>query len=205
MGFDAVEIHGAHGYLLDEFHWSRTNRRTDSYGGGIANRARLSAEVVAAIREAVGPGFPVIFRFSQWKGIYYNATMVDTPAELEEFLTPLAEAGVSVFHVSTRRYWLPAFEGSETTLAGWTRRITGVPVIGLGSVGVGAPYLEEGSVVAEPTLSLKRLVELVETGEFDLVGLGRAILADPDFVRKLAAGRPERVEAYVKDRELELR
>ena len=205
MGFDAVEIHGAHGYLLDEFHWTQTNTRTDSYGGSMANRVRLSAEVVAAIRDAVGPDFPVIFRYSQWKGAYYNATMVDTPAELEEFLVPLADAGVSMFHVSTRRYWLPAFEGSEITLAGWTKKITGVPVIGLGSVGVGAPYLEEGSAQAEPSLSLKRLVELVETGEFDLVGLGRAILADPDFVRKLEAGTPEHIETYVKNRELELR
>ena len=117
-GFDGVELHGAHGYLLDQFHWPVTNRRTDRYGGDMAGRVRLSAEIVAAVRAATGPQFPIAFRFSQWKGADYNARIAEDPAELEAFLTPLAEAGVSIFHASVRRYWLPAFEGSDRTLAG---------------------------------------------------------------------------------------
>ena len=138
-GFDGVELHGAHGYLLDQFHWPVTNRRADGYGGDIAGRVRLSAQIAAAVRAATGPRFPIAFRFSQWKGSDYNARIADDPAELDAFLTPLAEAGVSIFHVSTRRYWLPAFAGSDRTLAGWTKHLTGLPVIAVGSVGVSAP------------------------------------------------------------------
>ena len=143
-GFDGVELHGAHGYLLDQFHWPVTNRRTDRYGGDMAGRVRFSAEVVAAVRAATGPQFPIAFRFSQWKGSDYNARIAEDPAELEAFLAPLAAAGVSVFHASIRRYWAPAFDGSDRTLAGWTRQLTGLPVITVGSVGVAAAFRGRG-------------------------------------------------------------
>jgi 2,4-dienoyl-CoA reductase-like NADH-dependent reductase (Old Yellow Enzyme family) len=83
VGFDAVELHGAHGYLLDEFLWATTNRRTDEYGGSLSARTRFPAEVVAAVRAAVGPDFPIIFRFSQWKQTDYTASIADDPAELQ--------------------------------------------------------------------------------------------------------------------------
>ncbi|WP_441296431.1 oxidoreductase, partial [Bacillus spizizenii] len=67
LGFDGVEIHGAHGYLIDQFLWERTNRRTDEYGGDMLKRARFAIEVVKAVRQAVGPDFPVAIRLSQWK------------------------------------------------------------------------------------------------------------------------------------------
>lgn len=194
-GFDGVELHGAHGYLLDQFHWTRTNHRTDAYGGDIAGRVRFSAQVVAAVREAVGPRFPVAFRFSQWKGGHYDARIAQDPAELEAFLTPLAEAGVSIFHPSVRRYWQPAFEGDARTLAGWTRHLTGLPVITVGSVGVPSAFRASEEEGEEPTLSLAPLVDLLDRGEFDLVALGRAVLADPEWAvklgdRQLAAIRP---------------
>jgi len=69
--FAAVELHGAHGYLLDQFLWERTNLRTDGYGGSLTARTRFPAEVIAAVRGAVGPDYPIIFRFSQWKGTDY--------------------------------------------------------------------------------------------------------------------------------------
>lgn len=74
VGFDGVELHGAHGYLLDEFLWWGSNLRTDEYGGSRAARARFPAEIVAAIRAAVGPGFAIAFRFSQWKDHDYTAS-----------------------------------------------------------------------------------------------------------------------------------
>lgn len=203
VGFDGVELHGAHGYLLDQFLWSATNRRTDGYGGSLAARVRLGAEVVAAVREAVGPGYPIVFRYSQWKGTDFDARIAETPAELEQVLTPLADAGVSAFHVSTRRYWLPAFDGDPRTLAGWTKRITGLPTIALGSVGVSAPYRSDPGSEAD-SLSIAPLLELFERGAFDLVGLGRAALSEPEWPSKLRDGRLDDIRAYSKRHEAEL-
>jgi 2,4-dienoyl-CoA reductase-like NADH-dependent reductase (Old Yellow Enzyme family) len=197
-GFDGVELHGAHGYLLDQFHWARTNRRTDAYGGDIAGRVRLSTQVVAAVRDAVGPEYPVAFRFSQWKGSHYDARIAQDPAELAAFLTPLAAAGVSVFHASARRYWLPAFDGESRTLAGWTRHLTGLPVITVGSVGVPSAFRAAEGEGEQPTLSLAPLVDLLNRGEFDLVALGRAVLADPEWAVKLDDGRLAEIRPYAK-------
>ena len=197
-GFDGVELHGAHGYLLDQFHWPATNRRTDAYGGDVAGRVRFSAEVAAAVRAAVGPDFPVAFRFSQWKVGQYDARIAQTPDELAAFLTPLADAGVSLFHVSTRRYWQPAFEGSDRTLAGWTRHLSGLPVIAIGSVGVATQFQAGPDEDAQPTLTLAPLVDLFRRGEFDLVALGRAVLADPAWASKLAGARLAEIRPYDK-------
>ncbi len=197
-GFDGVELHGAHGYLLDQFHWAASNHRADDYGGDIAGRVRFSAEVAAAVRAAVGPDFPVAFRFSQWKIGNYDARIAESPEELAAFLTPLADAGVSMFHVSTRRYWLPAFAGSERTLAGWTRHLSGLPVIAIGSVGVATQFQASPDEDALPTLTLAPLVELLRRGEFDLVALGRAVLADPEWARKLTDARLAEIRPYDK-------
>ncbi|GLL02176.1 oxidoreductase [Dactylosporangium matsuzakiense] len=196
-GFDSVEIHGAHGYLLDQFLWSGTNRRRNNHGGSLTNRARLSAEVVAAIRASVGPGFPVLFRFSQWKGGHFDARIADTPSELEQLLTPLVHAGVTAMHVSTRRYWPPAFDGSPLTLASWTKKLTGLPVVAIGSVGVAQAFRGEDEERAS-SLSLAPLIELFERGEFDLVALGRALLSEPAWPTKLAEGRSTEIRPYDK-------
>ena len=203
-GFDGVELHGAHGFLLDQFLWPRTNRRTDGYGGNIAGRVRLSAEVVAAVRTAVGPGFPVVFRYSQWKGADFDARVAGNPAELEAMLTPLVEAGASGFHVSTRRYWLPGFEGDPRTLAGWTKKITGLPTIALGSVGVSSPFAGDLGAERSPW-SIAPLLDLFERGEFDLIALGRAILSEPEWPTKLRQRRYDEIRAYRKEHEAELR
>ncbi|KAF0957995.1 NADH:flavin oxidoreductase [Rhodococcus sp. T7] len=197
VGFDGIELHGAHGYLLDQFIWEKTNRRTDTYGGSIANRMRISAEIVVAIRERVGADFPISYRFSQWKTGHYDARIANSPDEIEQMLTPLVEAGVSMLHVSTRRYWQPAFDGSARTLAGWTKQVTGLPVIALGSIGVASPF---GSNPAEqqPSLSLAPLLDLFERNEFDLVALGRAVLADPQWVAKVASGDLDAIRPYYK-------
>jgi 2,4-dienoyl-CoA reductase-like NADH-dependent reductase (Old Yellow Enzyme family) len=197
-GFDGVELHGAHGYLLDQFHWAVSNHRADGYGGDIAGRVRFSAEVAAAVRSAVGPDFPVAFRFSQWKIGNYDARIAETPEELTAFLTPLVDAGVSMFHVSTRRYWLPAFAGSDRTLAGWTRHLSGLPVIAIGSVGVATQFQASPDEDALPTLTLAPLVELLRRGEFDLVALGRAVLADPEWARKLTDAQLAEIRPYDK-------
>ena len=112
LGFDGVELHGAHGYLIDQFFWDGTNQRTDLYGGSLTARTHFAVEVIREVRRRVGPAFPVVLRFSQWKLQDFEARLAKTPQELETFLEPLAEAGVDIFHCSTRRFWEPEFQGS---------------------------------------------------------------------------------------------
>ena len=92
IGFDAVEIHGAHGYLIDQFFWEGANQRDDSWGGDYVKRTRFAAEIVRAIRARVGEAYPIILRFSQWKQQDYGARLAQTPDELATFLEPLAAA-----------------------------------------------------------------------------------------------------------------
>ncbi|MBJ8192120.1 12-oxophytodienoate reductase, partial [Bacillus cereus] len=100
VGFDGIELHGAHGYLIDQFFWDKTNKRTDQYGGNLVQRTRFAVEVIEACRRAVGPNFPIVLRFSQWKMYHYEEKLAQTPQELEQFLTPLVKAGVDIFHCS---------------------------------------------------------------------------------------------------------
>ncbi|WP_441959306.1 oxidoreductase [Mycolicibacterium houstonense] len=185
-GFDAVELHGAHGYLLDEFLWEKTNQRTDAYGGSVPARSRFPAEVVQAVRAAVGPDFPVIFRFSQWKAKAYGAQLAASPAELEAVLRPLVDAGVDVLHPSTRRHYQPAFADSPLSLAGWTKKVSGLPVISVGSVGLATEF-KPGRIDGEliTPAPVDRLLEQYQAGEFDIVAVGRALLADPGWVNRL--------------------
>jgi 2,4-dienoyl-CoA reductase-like NADH-dependent reductase (Old Yellow Enzyme family) len=196
VGMDGVEIHGAHGYLLDQFLWERTNRRTDSYGGSLTARTKFPAEVAAAVRAAVSPDFPVLFRFSQWKGGAYDAKLAKTPQELEALLTPLAEAGVDAFHASTRRYWLPEFEGSTLNLAGWTKKITGKPVLTVGSVGLDGNFTDAFVGEGAPVRGIDDLFDGFERDEYDIVAVGRAVLQDPEWAAKLLEGRVDEMWAY---------
>lgn len=194
-GFDAVELHGAHGYLLDQFLWERTNVRADGYGGSVSDRVRFPVEVVRAVRAAVGPDFPILYRFSQWKQADYAATLADTPAELERLLEPLVEAGVDVFHPSTRRHYLPAFpdlEGADgqLSLAGWTKRVTGLPAIAVGSVGLQTEFKPSEVRDIEPA-PVEAVLRQFANSEFDVIAVGRALLSDPEWVNKLRFGRQD--------------
>lgn len=190
IGMDAIEIHGAHGYLLDQFFWPGTNHRDDKYGGSLENRTRFACEIVKGIRAKVSSDFPVIFRFSQWKQQDYTAKLAETPEQLGEFLGFLVDAGVDIFHCSTRRFWEPEFDGSELNLAGWTKKLTGKPCITVGSVSLNADFLPEAG---EQTFkdgeiaSLDNLVQRLDADEFDLVAVGRALIANPDWPNKVKA------------------
>lgn len=202
LGFDAVELHGAHGYLIDQFFWEGTNIRDDRYGGSMENRGRFAIEVIRAVREAVTPDFPVILRWSQWKQQEYTARLAQNPEELEAFLLPLAEAGVDIFHCSTRRFWEPEFEGSSLNLAGWTKKITGRPTITVGSVGLTEEFIpRDGETTfreAEPA-SLDELQRRLEADEFDLVAVGRALIANPDWPALVRAGRLGEARSFQKE------
>ena len=180
LGFDGLELHGAHGYLIDQFFWEKTNQRQDNYGGDLIARTKFAVEIVEACRQAVGPDFPIVFRYSQWKLGNYDAKLAETPDQLSAFLAPLVEAGVDIFHCSTRRYWQPEFEGSSLNLAGWTKKLTGKPTITVGSVGLDNNFIDfftEGK--GAKTTSIAPLIERLHNKEFDLVAVGRALLADP--------------------------
>jgi len=189
IGFDGVEIHGAHGYLVDQFLWEGTNRRTDAYGGDPVARAAFGAEIVAAVRERVSPEFPVIFRYSQWKQEAYDARLAETPEQLEAILAPLAAAGVDAFHASTRRHWVPEFEDSDLNLAGWTKKLTGRPTITVGSVGLDGEFLGAFAGQGSGLKGIDDLLDRLESEEFDFVAVGRALLQDPEWAAKVLDGR----------------
>ena len=176
--------------------------RDDQYGGDLAARSRFAIEVIKAVREAVGPDYPVIFRWSQWKQQDYSARLVETAEELEAFIKPLSDAGVDIFHCSTRRFWEPEFEGSDLNLAGWVRKITGKPTITVGSVGLNADFLPEAGDTdfknAEPA-SLDNLIQRMDNEEFDLVAVGRALIANPDWANKVKENQNDDFVAYEKE------
>ncbi|MEV6178037.1 NADH:flavin oxidoreductase [Streptomyces sp. NPDC052015] len=196
IGFDGVEIHGAHGYLVDQFLWAGTNRRTDAYGGDPVSRTRFAAEIVDAVREAVSPEFPIVFRYSQWKQEAYDARLAETPEELDAILAPLAAAGVDAFHASTRRYWLPEFDGSDLNLAGWTKKLTGKPAITVGSVGLDGDFIKGFQGEGSPVKGIDDLLDRLERDEFDLVAVGRALLQDPEWAAKVLGGRFDELKPY---------
>ncbi|WP_391558412.1 NADH:flavin oxidoreductase [Robertmurraya sp.] len=200
LGFDGIELHGAHGYLIDQFFWEKTNSRTDRYGGDMVRRTRFAVEVIEACRRAVGTEFPLVLRFSQWKGSDYTAKLAKTPSELEQFLAPLVDAGVDIFHCSTRRFWEPEFEDSPLNLAGWTKKLTGKPTITVGSVGLDGEFLSsltEGKGAGNAKID--GLIDRLERGEFELVAVGRALLVDPSWARKIRDGRTDELIPFTSE------
>lgn len=190
LGFDGIEIHGAHGYLIDQFFWENTNQRQDQYGGSLVARTKFASDIVRACRVEVGPDFPIIFRFSQWKIGDYDAKLANNPEELSAFLAPLIEAGVDIFHCSQRRYYEPEFEGSDLNLAAWTKKLSGKPTITVGSIGLDSTFTEffTHGKGGEAT-GFSSLIRSLEMNEFDLVAVGRALLADPAWVTKTVENR----------------
>ncbi len=196
VGFDGVEIHAAHGYLIDQFFWDVTNRRTDGYGGGVAQRTRFAVEILREMRRRVGPAFPIVLRFSQWKLHDYAAQAWTTPAELEAFLTPLVDAGVDAFHASTRRFWLTEFEGSALNLAGWAKKLTGKPSITVGSITLADELMTANQAADIAVTPLDELLERFARDEFDLVAVGRAVIANPEWAKLVRRGALHELKPY---------
>jgi 2,4-dienoyl-CoA reductase-like NADH-dependent reductase (Old Yellow Enzyme family) len=188
LGFDAVELHGAHGYLIDQFQWEGTNARDDAWG---EDRGRFARDVVAAVRAAIGPDFPLILRLSQWKQQDYETKLAASPQAMADWLGPLAEAGVDIFHCSQRRFWEPEFEGSPLNFAGWARKLTGRPTITVGSVGLSGEFIAAFRGEESQPSPIDALVDRLEAEEFDLVAVGRALIVDPDWAVKVRDGRQD--------------
>jgi 2,4-dienoyl-CoA reductase-like NADH-dependent reductase (Old Yellow Enzyme family) len=193
LGFDTVEIHGAHGYLIDQFFWAGTNERKDRFGGAtLKERSRFAAEVVKCMRAAVGPDFPIILRVSQWKQQDFTVRLAPTPAAMTDWLVPLVEAGVDALHCSQRRFWEPEFpelDGPEgLNFAGWAKKLTGAASISVGSVGLTGDVMGAFAGESSKPASLDTLLRRLEREEFDLIAVGRALLVDPQWVTKVRAG-----------------
>lgn len=206
-GFDGIELHGAHGYLIDAFLSNATNRRTDEYGGSFERRLRFAIETIAAVRAAVGDDYPISLRISQWKSQDYGARIFNTPGELESALAAFRDAGIDIVHCSTRRFWEPEFADSPLGLAGWAKKVSGLPTIAVGSVtlhGDFDTYVDRsrgthGLAGARPTANIDMVVERLAAGEFDMIAVGRALLANPDWLEKVINGRINELVPFTKD------
>jgi 2,4-dienoyl-CoA reductase-like NADH-dependent reductase (Old Yellow Enzyme family) len=207
MGADGVEVHAAHGYLMDQFLWSETNQRADGYGGAtLVQRARYPAEVVAAIRHAVGADFPLSLRFSQFKEVDYGATVAGSPEELREFLLLMRGAGIDMFNVSSRRYAKPEWPDSaqpQWSIADWTRSFVHAPVMTTGSIGLNVEMFANLFDDKDPDETpverdLLELARRVRDGRIDLVGVGRMHIANHDFVNKVRDGRFSEIALFRK-------
>jgi 2,4-dienoyl-CoA reductase-like NADH-dependent reductase (Old Yellow Enzyme family)/thioredoxin reductase len=178
-GFDAVEIHGAHGYLLSQFISPELNRRTDEYGGSIGNRLRFPMEVVAAVREMTSPEYPIIFRLNADEFLQ-NGLKIDEALIAAEILEG---AGVDALHITTgnpiemsSRMTIvePASfpEGWKVYLAREIKNRVKVPIIAVG-------------VIRSPDMAEK----ILEEGSADYIAVGRGLIADPDWVNKASSGK----------------
>ena len=201
LGFDVAELHGAHGYLIDQFFWDKTNLRNDRWGGKtLVERSRFATEIIKAVRSAVGPDFPIFLRLSQWKQQDYKVKLAANPAEMEAWLNPLADAGVDVFHCSQRRFWeaeFPEVDGEKgLNFAGWAKKLTGKATVSVGSVGLSGEFLAAFGGESSTHVGLENLLHRLEKDEFDLIAVGRALLSDPMWLNKVERGAEEELKGF---------
>lgn len=192
-GFDAVEIHGAHGYLLHAFLDPIINTRTDSYGGSLGNRMRFPLEVTAAVRTGVGEAFPIIYRFSQWAVEDYERITLKNTEEVGLFCRAIVEAGADSLHPSTRDFAAPAFEGSTKTLAGITKRATDATVIAVGRVTTSQTFGDSNPL---ESTNPAPAIDLIEKGDADIIAVGRSLIANPDWCEKVRTGKWNELKAF---------
>jgi 2,4-dienoyl-CoA reductase-like NADH-dependent reductase (Old Yellow Enzyme family) len=180
-GFDCVEIHAAHGYLISQFHAPFENRRTDDYGGSLENRARFGLDVLRAVKAAV-PSLGVIYRLSVED--YFDGGL--TYDEGKTIAIWAAEAGADALHVTAGHYrskpnahrMIPPMADPDATLlhfAADVKKAVAVPVIAVGRLG-------------DPAIA----TDAVASGKADFIALGRTLVADPQWVNKLRDGEPIR-------------
>jgi len=172
-GFDGVEIHGANGYLLDAFLTDYLNTRTDRYGGTVANRARLAAEVGADVVAAVGTDIAVGIRISQGKVSDNQHRWAGGEDDAAVIFAMLAEAGIDYIHTTEYRALAPAFDGSARTLAELAKRHSGLPVLANG-------HLDDPRDAAA----------IIDSGAADIVTLAKPALANRDWPHRVRTGQP---------------
>jgi 2,4-dienoyl-CoA reductase-like NADH-dependent reductase (Old Yellow Enzyme family) len=168
-GFDAIEIHGANGYLLDQFLTDYANTRADRWGGAVENRVRLIVETFKAVRAKVGAHTPVGVRISQGKVNDYHHKWADAERDAEIIFGSLADAGADFIHVTEFEAWKPAFTSGGPSLMRLAKRYAPKAVIlangGLHNIEQAAAALNDGA---------------------DIITIGRGALANPDLPKRLA-------------------
>lgn len=168
-GFDAVEIHGANGYLLDQFLTDYTNTRTDRWGGSTANRMRLILETFNAVRAKVGPNVPVGVRISQGKVNDHHHKWADAERDAEIIFGSLGAAGADFIHVTEHEAWQPAFKPGGATL-----------------VRLAKNYAPNAAIFANGGLhNIKHAVAALHDGA-DVITIGRGALANPDLPKRVS-------------------
>ena len=172
-GFDGVEVHAANGYLLDQFLTVYTNQRVDAHGGDVADRIRLTAEVVVAIRDRVGADVPIGLRSSQTKVNDFAYRWPGGAADAEVVFTALARAGVDYLHVASegRDFIDTARLSDGRTITALAREVAGVPVMANGGM-------------HDP----RQAADVLDGGHADLLSVARGALANPDLPERLASG-----------------
>ncbi|MER2252766.1 NADH:flavin oxidoreductase [Methylorubrum podarium] len=171
-GFDGIEIHGANGYLIDQFLTESTNRRTDRWGGDTSRRTAFLVAVLRAVRERVGGRVPVGVRISQGKVNDVAHTWAGGERDAEAIFGAIARAGADTIHVTEHEGWKPAFEGGRDSLVALARRF--------------APDLR---LIANGGLHDPARAQAVLEAGADLVALGKGALANPDFPERIRAAR----------------
>ncbi len=182
-GFDAVEIHAGHSYLISQFLSPLTNNRTDEFGGSLENRTRFCRMVIDEVRRQVGPGFPILLRLSADELMEGGNTLEDTLKYLEYL-----QDEVDIFNVScglngSIQYQIDAnyFEdGWRAYMAKAVREKFYKPCITMGNI-------------RDPEVAEKILAD----GDADLIGMGRGLIADPEWVNKTAEGREEDIRKCI--------
>lgn len=170
-GFDGVEVHAANGYLLNQFLSEFANRRSDTYGGSTAARVQLTVEVIRAIRDAVGPDFPVGVRLSQAKVNDFHYRWSGGVVDAETIFRAVAEAGADYIHTTQFEAWAPAFGEDTPNMAAMARAATGLPVIANGSL-------------HDPL----RARELLGSGDAQVLSLGRGALGSSSWPNAVMTG-----------------
>lgn len=207
IGFDGVEVHGAHGYLIDQFFHNHLNLRVDRYGGAtLMERSQFAIEIVKAVREAVSPGFPVILRLSQWKPNDFTSRLTETPCALEEWLNLFVTAGADALDISERRFGDVAFPQDDPalSLAGWAKKVTGTTIIAVGSVGLAGDTYHSFAGHVSRVAPLDDLLVRLDRDEFDLIEVGRALLQDAAWLAKVREGRWDELRDFSPDALLSL-
>ncbi len=169
VGFDGIEIHGAHGYLINQFLSSYSNKRTDGYGGSVENRFRFAREVIRAVKTVMPEDRLLTFRISNWGIADMEVSLFESAEEWQQIIKLLSAEPIDIISISTYDFKAEAF-GTGKTMAGLTREVTDLPLMLCGKI-----------------YDRKTTIEALQ--DADIALSGKSILLNPDWVEDVCQGR----------------